>query len=103
MSVQNDNYIDKNNINGFNPNQYEIPIQNNFTQEQNADYTKEQNLTSSNKPLIVDNKGYYDEDEESFSEEVKQKSNLLFDEKQVSPFKLYCHLSESYEILLMIL
>lgn len=49
-------------------------------------------MTISDKTLIVDNKGFIDEDDE-FSEEIK-KSNLLFEEKQVLPFKLYCHLSD---------
>ena len=42
------------------------------------------------------------EEEESFSSVIK-KNNLLFEEKDVSFIKLYCHLSEKYEILLMIL
>ena len=29
--------------------------------------------------------------------------NFLFEEKQVSAFKLYCHLSDCYELLLMLL
>ena len=58
--------------------------------------------TIADKPLLPIEKGYYDEEEEEFSEEVKKKTNLLFEEKEVSAFKLYCHLSEGYEIFLMI-
>ena len=42
------------------------------------------------------------QDDDYFEEEVK-KTNLVFDEKNISPFKLYLHLSYSYEIFLMIL
>ena len=97
MIEQNQFFNNKNNINGFNPN--EVPVGNNYNPEQTMDYTQK----PADKPLLFENKGYYDEDEESFSEEVKKKSNLLFGEKQVSPFKLYCHLSETFEIILMIL
>ena len=41
-------------------------------------------------------------DDAYFEEEVK-KTNLVFEEKHISPFKLYFHLSGPYEILLMIL
>ena len=41
-------------------------------------------------------------DDAYFEEEVK-KTNLVFDEKNISPIKLYCHLSYSYEIFLMVL
>ena len=101
MIEQNQFFNNKNNINGFNPN--EVPVGNNYNPEQTMDYTQKPDVTIADKPLLFENKGYYDEDEESFSEEVKKKSNLLFGEKQVSPFKLYCHLSETCEIILMIL
>ena len=101
MIEQNQFFNNKNNINGFNPN--EVPVGNNYNPEQTMDYTQKPDVTIADKPLLFENKGYYDEDEESFSEEVKKKSNLLFGEKQVSPFKLYCHLSETFEIILMIL
>jgi len=41
--------------------------------------------------------------EDTYFEEEVKKTNLIFDEKNRSPFKLYLHLSGSYEILLMIL
>ena len=41
-------------------------------------------------------------DDAYFEEEIK-KTNLVFDEKNISPFKLYFHLSGPYEIFLMIL
>jgi ABC-type multidrug transport system fused ATPase/permease subunit len=103
MTEQNQFFNNKNNINGFNPNNFEVPVGNNYNPEQTMDYTQKPDVTIADKPLLFENKGYYDEDEESFSEEVKKKSNLLFGEKQVSPFKLYCHLSETFEIILMIL
>ena len=42
------------------------------------------------------------EEEESFSSVIK-KNNLVFEEKDVSFIKLYCHLSEKIEIILMVL
>ena len=42
------------------------------------------------------------EEEESFSSVIK-KNNLVFEEKNISFIKLYCHLSEKLEIFLMIL
>ena len=104
------NYQDQNQFNNkFNPNQintnFENPIANtiNYAPEETQDYSGAQANTISDKPLIPEERGYYDEDEESFSEEIKKKSNLLFEEKQVSAFKLYCHLSEAYEIFLMVM
>ena len=41
-------------------------------------------------------------DDAYFKEEIK-KTNLVFEEKNVSPIKLYLHLSGPYEILLMVL
>ena len=41
------------------------------------------------------------QDDAFFEEEVK-KTNLIFEEKDVSPIKLYCHLSGTCEIILMI-
>ena len=52
--------------------------------------------------LKKETREYLDEEEESFSEEIKKKGNLLFEEKKISAFKLYCHLSRGYEIFLMI-
>ena len=104
------NYQYQNQINNkFNPNQINTNFENsianpnNYAPEETQDYSGVPANTISDKPLIPEEKGYYDEDELSFSEEVKKKSNLLFEEKQVSAFKLYCHLSEAYEIFLMIM
>ena len=97
-------YINNIKENGPINNHYEIPINqfNNYNQEQTQEDSTIQNNTISDNPLIPAERGYYEEDEEeSFSEEVKKKTNLLFDEKDVSAFKLYCHLSESFEIFLM--
>jgi len=41
--------------------------------------------------------------DDSYFEEEAKKTNLFFEEKNISPFKLYFHLSNSYEIILMIL
>ena len=67
---------------------YENPIihENNQTQ----DYSTNPINTIADKPLLILDEPDYDEDE-YFNEEVK-KTNLLFEEKQVSAFKLYCHL-----------
>ena len=47
-----------------------------------------------------------EEEEIDYEEEEKKqqsaKRNLMFDEKSISPFKLYCHISETTEIILMI-
>jgi hypothetical protein len=42
-----------------------------------------------------------EKEESSFSSVIK-KNNLVFEEKDVSFMKLYCHLSEKKEIILMI-
>ena len=84
----------------------EVPINHNsiYADEKTQDYSNNIINTVANKPLFQNEKGYYDEnEEESFSEEVEKKTNLLFDEKDVSAFKLYCHLSGGLEILLMII
>ena len=98
-------YINQqNNINGYNFKEIPLANQNNYMQEETMDYTGNHNNTITNRPLLpMDNAVYNEDDEDLFSEEIKQKSNLLFEEKQVSAFKLYLHLSEPYEILLMIL
>ena len=41
--------------------------------------------------------------DDAFYEEEVKKTNLVFYEKGISPFKLYLHLSKSYEIFLMVL
>ena len=64
--------------NKFNPNQknanFESSIVNpiNYTPEETQDYSNTQASTILDKPLIAEETGYYDEDEESFSEEVKK-------------------------------
>ena len=94
----------QNNINGNTPDQggpYEFSVAKNNDLIQ--DYSENQANTIVDKPLLPMSKSFNFNDEESISEEIKKKSNLLFEEKQVSVFKLYLHLSEAYEILLMIL
>ena len=41
-------------------------------------------------------------EEEELKQQQSAKRNLMFDEKDISPFKLYCHISQSTEIILMI-
>ena len=74
-------------------------------------YEKEMNNTASNFNETLENKNILslnnenekpNKEEDSFSEIVKN-NNLFFEEKQVSFAKLYIHLSEKYEIILMIL
>jgi hypothetical protein len=66
----------------------------------NQNDTNEITNTLTDKPLISPEREM-DEDE-YFEEEVK-KSNLVFEEKNISPVKLYLHLSGKCEIILMIL
>ena len=85
---------------------YEQPVpKGEIYQETTQNYSTINNTTVVNKPLLPEARtfDYGEEEEISFGEEVKKKSNLLFEEKQVSAFKLYCHLSGTYEIILMIL
>ena len=98
----------ENNINGNFPDQmgqYEYPAvkDSQIFQDSTQNYIDNQNTTMAGKPLLPYTNNYEADEEESFSEEIKKKSNLLFEEKQVSAFKLYCHLSETYEIILMII
>ena len=72
-------------------------------------YEKEMDNTASNINETLENKNILslkdekqNKEEDSFSEIVKN-NNLFFEEKQVSFVKLYIHLSEKYEIILMIL
>ena len=60
------------------------------------------NETLENKNIISLEDKNQNKEEDSFSEIVKN-NNLFFEEKQVSFVKLYIHLSEKYEIILMIL
>ena len=41
--------------------------------------------------------------DDSFFEEEAKKTNLVFEEKNISPLTLYFHLSNTFEIILMIL
>jgi len=97
--------IDQNGINNFKDNQNitqsDNPLQNetikNFVPPQNL----ENGVINTNTPPMenieeeIHNDAY-------FEEEIK-KSNLVFDEKSISPAKLYLHLSGPYEIFLMII
>ena len=58
--------------------------------------------TIAKKNLLPIEKIEEENDESSFSS-VINKNNLLYEEKDISFFKLYIHLSEKYEIILMIL
>ena len=80
---------------------YNIPI-NNANQEQDSFNNTISGFSESikGKNLLPIEKEK--EEEESFSSIIK-KNNLLFEEKDVSFMKLYIHLSDKYEILLMIL
>jgi len=65
----------------------------------NQSNTNELKNKLADKPLIQSKKemeddGYYEE------EEVK-KSNLIFEENNISPIKLYLHLSSSCEVIFM--
>ena len=61
--------------------------------------TNEVTNTLVDKPLIPEK----EMDEDEFFEEEVKKSNLVFEEKNISPIKLYLHLSGPYEIVLMVL
>jgi ABC-type multidrug transport system fused ATPase/permease subunit len=100
-------FNNQNNINGNSPGQmgqYEYPaVKDSQILETTQNDIDNQNATMVGKPLLPMTDNYAFDEEESFSEEIKKKSNLLFEEKQVSAFKLYCHLSNTYEIILMII
>ena len=100
-------FNNQNNINGNSPGQmgqYEYPaVKDSQILESTQNDIDNQNATMVGKPLLPLTDNYAMDEEESFSEEIKKKSNLLFEEKQVSAFKLYCHLSNTYEIILMII
>ena len=82
----------------FNPNDIELNVENRTT---NVDSLY--NETFAGKDLLpLKNTESKKEDEDSFSSAIK-KNNLLFEEKSVSFVKLYLHLSNRYEIILMIL
>ena len=82
----------------FNPNDIELNVEN---RTNNADSLY--NETFAGKDLLpLKNTELKKEDEDSFSSAIK-KNNLLFEEKSVSFVKLYLHLSNRCEIILMIL
>ena len=87
-------------INNIKPN----PEQNETMANLNPNLTTENEVTNTltDKPLLPIAIEDQIQDDDYFEEEVK-KTNLVFDEKNISPFKLYLHLSYSYEIFLMIL
>ena len=95
---------DQNETNIININQSTNPLQNetmnNFVLKQN--YGNNVTNTLEDKPFkYVDDLEEEIHDDAYFEEEVK-KSNLVFDEKNISAFKLYWHLSEKYEVFLLI-
>ena len=95
---------DQNETNINNINQSTNPLQNetmnNFVLKQN--YGNNVTNTLEDKPFkYVDDLEEEIHDDAYFEEEVK-KSNLVFDEKNISAFKLYWHLSEKYEVFLLI-
>ena len=80
---------------------------NNDEQTKNEDSNNTNKVTTNTPmkqevPEIIEN----EEEEINYDEEEKNqqsaKRNLMFDEKNISPFKLYCHISETKEIILMI-
>ena len=92
--------IGQNNINNIKPN----PDQLQNETVNNLDKTQTNFAETIN--TFVDKPFVSMEDEikdDAFYEEEIKKTNLVFDEKKISPFKLYLHLSGPYEILLMIL
>jgi hypothetical protein len=95
---------DQNETNIININQSTNPLQNetmnNFVPKQN--YENNVTNTLEEKPFkYVEDLEEEIHDDAYFEEEVK-KSNLVFDEKNISAFKLYWHLSEKYEVFLLI-
>ena len=95
---------DQNETNIININQSTNPLQNetmnNFVLKQN--YGNNVTNTLEDKPFkYVEDLEEEIHDDAYFEEEVK-KSNLVFDEKNISAFKLYWHLSEKYEVFLLI-
>ena len=96
---------DQNETNIININQNTNPIQNetmnNFVPGQN--YDNGATNTLEDKPFkYVEDLDAEIHDDAYFEEEVK-KSNLVFDEKNISAFKLYWHLSEKYEVFLLVI
>ena len=89
MKVQNSN---------FNPKDVELNVQN---KTNNSDTSYNETIAVKNL-LPLENADLKPEDEDSFSSVIK-KNNLLFEEKSVSFIKLYLHLSNRCEIILMIL
>ncbi len=92
--------IDQNGINNIkpNPNQLQNETVNHLETTQNNFIETTNEFI--NKPFVAVEDEIKDD---AFYEEEIKKTNLVFDEKKISPFKLYLHLSGPYEILLMIL
>ena len=87
------------NIKSLNPKNILSQNDNNNYNQTNTSY----NESFSNKLILpVENASDKHSDESSFSS-IMKKNNLLFEEKNVSFVKLYLHLSDKYEIILMIL
>ena len=85
------------------PNFIQLSIKNNKIEQEEESFNKSSSIfseTIAGKKLlpIEDN----NEENESLSSIIK-KNNLVFEEKDVSFIKLYMHLSDKYEIILMIL
>ena len=94
---QNINQFDNLNQGGNNIN----PIDNIDVVQELRENNFQNNITLTDAPLLPSEEIDYDNDD-YFKEEIK-KTNLLFEEKRISPFKLYYHLSEKYEMVLLII
>ena len=96
---------DQNETNITQINQSTNPYQNETNNNFNVDSNFGNGITNT-----LENKNFNDmedleeeiHDDAYFEEEVK-KSNLVFDEKNISAFKLYWHLSEKYEVFLLVI
>ena len=66
----------------------------------NENEKKVENKNGNAPPIIQDDQKSEDSKEENVDDQLKK--NLMFEQKNISPIKLYCHLSETTEIVLMI-
>ena len=66
----------------------------------NENEKKLENKNGNAPPIIQDDQKSEDSKEENVDDQLKK--NLMFEQKNISPIKLYCHLSETTEIVLMI-
>ena len=66
----------------------------------NDNEKKVENKNGNAPPIIQDDQKSEDSKEENVDDQLKK--NLMFEQKNISPIKLYCHLSETTEIVLMI-